>query len=55
MLSIFEEEALWLVCWGREQWEPGSFSRRRIADRIERGETYLARLAGQAIGTFALQ
>ena len=36
-------------------WQPGSFSRRRIADRIGHGEMYLARLAGQTLGTFALQ
>jgi ribosomal protein S18 acetylase RimI-like enzyme len=55
VLSILEEAALWLVRRGIEGWEPGSFFRRRIADRIGRGEMYLARLAGQPFGTFALQ
>jgi ribosomal protein S18 acetylase RimI-like enzyme len=55
VLSILEEAARWLVCRGIDQWEPGSFSRRRIADRIERGEMYVARLAGRTFGTFALQ
>lgn len=36
-------------------WTPDSFSRRRIAEIIDRGEMYLALLGGQAVGTFALQ
>jgi len=32
-----------------------SFSRRRIAAKIGRGQMYLARLSGQTFGTFALQ
>ena len=55
MLSILEEAAQWLVYLGIDQWQPGSFSRRRIADRIERGEMYLAQLRGRAVGTLALQ
>jgi len=55
VLSILEEAARWMACREIEGWQPGSFSRRRIADRIERGEMYLARLAGQTFGTFALQ
>jgi ribosomal protein S18 acetylase RimI-like enzyme len=55
VLSILEEAAGWLVRRGIELWAPGSFSRRRIADRIECGEVYLATLAGQAVGTFVLQ
>ena len=54
VLSILEE-ALWLVRRGIDRWEPVSFSRRRIADRIGHGEMYLARSAGQNFGTFALQ
>jgi len=38
VLSILEEAAQWLVSRGIDQWQPGSFSRQRIADRIERGE-----------------
>jgi hypothetical protein len=41
VLSILEQAARWLV-W----WTPGSFSRQRIAERIDRGEMYLAELAG---------
>ena len=55
VLSILEEAALWLARREIEGWQPGSFSRRRIADRIARGEMYLARLAEQTFGTFALQ
>jgi ribosomal protein S18 acetylase RimI-like enzyme len=55
VLSILEEAARWLVCRGIDQWRPGSFSRQRIAARIERGEMYLAELAGYPVGTFALQ
>jgi ribosomal protein S18 acetylase RimI-like enzyme len=55
VLSILEEAARWLECREIEGWKPGSFCRRRIADRIGRGEMYLARLAGRSFGTFALQ
>lgn len=55
VLSILEEAGRWLVSRGIDQWRPGSFSRRRIAARIERGEMYLAELARRPVGTFALQ
>lgn len=55
VLSILEEAALWTSHRGIEGWQPGSFSRRRIADRIERGEMYLAKIAGETFGTLALQ
>jgi len=55
VLSILEEAAQWLVSRGIDQWQPGSFSRQRIADRIERGEMYLAELGGRPVGTLALQ
>lgn len=55
VLSILEEAARWTSHRGIEGWQPGSFSRRRIADRIERGEMYLAATSGQTFGTFALQ
>ncbi|MDQ3862993.1 MAG: GNAT family N-acetyltransferase [Actinomycetota bacterium] len=54
-MSILEEASWWLLSRGIDQWTPGSFSRRRIAGRIEAGEMYLAEIAGQAVGTFALQ
>ncbi len=55
VLSILEEAARWLISRGIDQWQPGSFSRQRIADRIEREEMYLAELGGRPAGTLALQ
>lgn len=55
VLSILEEAAWWLVSRDIDGWRPDSFSRQRIADRIEGGEMYLAELAGHTCGTFALQ
>ena len=55
VLSILEEAAQWLVSTGIEGWQPGSFSRQRIADRIEREEMYLAEVGGRSAGTLALQ
>ena len=55
VLSILEEAARWLERREIEGWRPVSFSCRRIADRVERGKMYLAKLAGRTFGTFALQ
>lgn len=55
ILSILEEAARWLASRGIEQWGPGTFSRERLGDRIERGEMYLFRLNGRPVGTMALQ
>lgn len=55
VLCILEDAARWLVRMGIEGWSPGSFSRGRILERIERGEMYIAELDGQPVGTFALQ
>ncbi len=55
VLSILEDAARWMVRQRHSGWTPGSFSRRRIAEIIGCGEMYLALLAGQAVGTFALQ
>jgi GNAT superfamily N-acetyltransferase len=55
VLSILKDAARWMVGRGIEGWTPGSFSRRRIADLVDRGEMYLAVLAGEPVGTFALQ
>lgn len=55
VISILEDAARWMVSHGIEGWRPNSFSRQRIAEIMERGEMYLAMLAGQAVGTFALQ
>jgi ribosomal protein S18 acetylase RimI-like enzyme len=55
VLSILEGVARWMVRQRIEGWRPDSFSRRRLAEIIGCGEMYLALLAGQAVGTFALQ
>ena len=55
VLSILEDAARWIVHQRLPGWTPGSFSRRRIAEIVGRGEMYLALLADQAVGTFALQ
>ena len=55
ILHILEDAARWMVRRKVEGWTPGSFSRRRIAELVERGEMYLAALGGEPAGTFALQ
>src|SRR5215469_15077918 len=54
ILDILEEAACWLISRGIDQWQPGVFRRVRcqsIADQVSRGEVYLARRDGQAVGT----
>ena len=55
LLAILEGAARWLASRGIEQWGPGTFSRQRILDRMERGEVYLFRLDGRPVGTLVLQ
>jgi ribosomal protein S18 acetylase RimI-like enzyme len=55
VLSILEDAVRWMVSQRFSGWTPDSFSRRRIAEIIDRGEMYLALLGGRAAGTFALQ
>ncbi len=55
VLSILDGAARWLASRGVEQWGPGSPPRRRIVDRIERGEVYLFRVDGWPVGTLVLQ
>ena len=55
VLSILEGAARWLASRGIAQWGPGTFSRRGIVDRVERGEVYLFRLDGRPVGTLVLQ
>jgi ribosomal protein S18 acetylase RimI-like enzyme len=55
VVSMLEEAARWMVRRGIEGWTPDGFSRDRIAVLVERGEMYLAVLAGWPAGTFALQ
>ncbi len=58
MLDILEEAARWLTSKGIDQWRPGTFlgaRRQSVAEQVDRGEVYLAKLDGQAIATLALQ
>jgi ribosomal protein S18 acetylase RimI-like enzyme len=49
MLDILDEAASWLSARGIDQWRPDQF---RVL--IDRGDTYLALLDGEAVGTLAL-
>ncbi len=58
VLDILEEAAGWLISRGIDQWQPGLFRkvrRQSIADQLSRGEVYLAKRDGQAVGTLTLQ
>lgn len=55
VLGILEDAARWLTSRGIDQWRPGSFDRRALADRAGRGELYLARVDGRPAGTLTLQ
>lgn len=55
VLSILEEAARWLAARGIDQWQPGSSPRERLANRIERGEVFLAVLEGRPVGNIFLQ
>jgi ribosomal protein S18 acetylase RimI-like enzyme len=54
-LEIHEEAARWLWEQGIRQWQPGTFQKAWIALPIERGELYLAKRGGEALGTVMLQ
>ena len=55
VLDILSEAARWLASRGINQWRIDGFPRDLIAGDIQRGEVYVARGAGRAIGTFTLQ
>ena len=55
VIEILNAAANWLLSKGIDQWQPESFSRTSIAERIKRGEVYLAKQDDQAIGTITLQ
>ena len=55
ILSILEEAAGWLASRGIDQWGPGTFSRRLIAGRIERGEAHLFFSGDRPAGFMVLQ
>jgi GNAT superfamily N-acetyltransferase len=54
ILSILEA-ARWLASRGIDQWEPRTFSRRRLSDRIERGEAHLFLSGGRPVRFMVLQ
>ncbi len=55
VLEILKEAANWLLSRGIDQWQPDSFSRDSIAERIRLGEVYLAKQNQQSIATITLQ
>ena len=55
ILYILQEAARWRASRGIDQWEPVTFSRRRISDRIERGEAHLFLSGGRPVGFMVLQ
>jgi GNAT superfamily N-acetyltransferase len=55
VLDILNEAARWLASRGINQWRVDGFPRELIADSISRGEVYVARRDGRAVGTFTLQ
>lgn len=55
MLALLDDAALWLQSRGIDQWHPGQWRRENIAEAIDRGEVFLARLDGAVVGTVSLQ
>jgi protein-tyrosine phosphatase len=54
-VEIHEEAARWLWDRGIRQWQPGVFQQAWIAGPIARGELYIVRRDGEAIGTISVQ
>jgi GNAT superfamily N-acetyltransferase len=55
VLDVLNEAARWLASRGINQWRVDGFTRELIAGDIARGEVYVARRDGRAVGTFTLQ
>jgi ribosomal protein S18 acetylase RimI-like enzyme len=53
IVDVLSEAARWLLARGIRQW-PDPFPRERVAALVERGDFYLASLAGETVGTLAL-
>jgi ribosomal protein S18 acetylase RimI-like enzyme len=53
IVDVLSEAARWLLARGIRQW-PDPFPRERVASLVERGDFYLASLAGETVGTLAL-
>jgi ribosomal protein S18 acetylase RimI-like enzyme len=54
-VEIHEEAARWLWDRGIRQWQPGAFQKAWITRPIARGELYIARRCGEAVGTVIVQ
>ncbi len=55
VMALLDSAAQWLLDRGIDQWHPGQWGRDRIADAIDRGETFIARLDGHLVGTISFQ
>jgi GNAT superfamily N-acetyltransferase len=55
VIDVLNEAARWLASRGINQWRVDGFPRDLIADGVSRGEVYVARRDGHAVGTFTLQ
>jgi GNAT superfamily N-acetyltransferase len=54
VLDILHEAARWLASRGINQWRIDGFPRALVAGDISRGEVYVGRRDGRAVGTFTL-
>jgi GNAT superfamily N-acetyltransferase len=52
--SILVEAAQWLIDCGRPLWRPEDLTPDRVRPEVVGGHLYLAKLGGEAVGTFAL-
>src|SRR5437667_10895199 len=56
VLAVLNDASEWLVRKGvAGPWIPGSFSREAFAEKIARGEVYVARLARNTVGAVRLR
>ena len=55
VLDILQEAARWLLSRDIDQWRPDQFEREPLLAAISRGDVYLARKDGEAVGTLRLQ
>jgi ribosomal protein S18 acetylase RimI-like enzyme len=54
IVALLDGAARWLEAQGIFQWQPGVFGA-RVAEGVAQGECYVARRAGQTVGTFQLR
>lgn len=55
VVAILTGASAWLTSRGIDQWGPGSFTRERGAEAIERGVVYVAKRRGEIVATLRLQ